>query len=287
MRYSATTVMLPDLTLVEQAALLQRLGFDGIEWRVRRESEAERAGPFRVFGAHKSDLTPDNFAQKAGEMRRVAAEHGLAIAGIGAAATVDDLEQVKLLVEGAAKCGAPFIRVGATRGYGYGEDINYHVIYDETVAAYGKAVEAAKGSGVKLALEIHGHTIHCSASLAYRILSHWTPDQVCAIYDPQNMVSDGYETTELGLELLDKYVGHCHVGGHKPVEKGKDATGTSEWDWPGCPMADGLYDYRRMLRKLKAMQYPYFLSIEDFRDLPHEVKLREGIEYLKKVEAAV
>jgi sugar phosphate isomerase/epimerase len=285
MRYSATSVMLPDLTLVEQAALLQRLGYDGIEWRVRRVGE--RGKGFSNWGEHKNDLTPENFAEKAPEMKQVAADHGLAIAGLASAAPATDLEQVKLLVDGAAKCGAAFVRVGASRGYGYGEAINYHVVYDETVAAYGKAVEAAAGSGVKLALEIHGHTIHCSASLAYRILSHFTPEQVCAIYDPQNMVSDGYETTELGLELLDKYVGHCHVGGHKPVEKGKDATGTSEWDWPGCPMADGLYDYRRMLRKLKAMDYPYFLSIEDFRDLPAEEKLREGIAYLKKVEAAV
>jgi hypothetical protein len=37
MRYSATSVMLPELEMGEQAALLQRLGFDGIEWRVRRE----------------------------------------------------------------------------------------------------------------------------------------------------------------------------------------------------------------------------------------------------------
>jgi sugar phosphate isomerase/epimerase len=285
MKYSATSVMLPDLDMAEQAALLQRLGFDGIEWRVRRVSEGARGKGYSPWGEHKNDLTPENFAAKAEEMKRVAADHGLAIAGLATNPNAGDLEQIKLLVEGAVKSGAPFVRVGAPRLYD--RTVNYHVLYEETVAAYGKALALTEGTKVKLCLEIHGGTIHVSASLAYRILSNFPPDRVCAIYDPQNMVSDGYETTELGLELLDKYAGHCHVGGHRPVEKGRDETGSMQWDWPGCPMADGLYNYPRMIRKLKQMSYPYFISIEDFRDLPAEEKLREGIEYLKKVEAAV
>ena len=169
---------------------------------------------YSFWGEHRNDLTPENFAAMAARMRQVAGEHGLAIAGIASNAAAPDLEQVKLLVEGAATCGAPFIRVGAPRGYD--RTINYHELYAETVEAYGRAVEAAAGSGVKLVLETHGGTIHVSTSLAYRILSNFTPTQVGVIYDPQNMVMDGYETTELGLEILGEYVAHAHVGGHRP-----------------------------------------------------------------------
>jgi sugar phosphate isomerase/epimerase len=285
MRYSATSVMLPELEMGEQAALLQRLGFDGIEWRVRRESAAERAGGFRVFGAHRNDLTPDNFAQKAEEMRRVAADHGLAIAGIAAAATVADPDQVKLLVAGAAACGAPFVRIWCPAPWD--GTANYPALYEQAVAAFAAALEATAGSGVRLGLETHGRTIHCSASATHRLLSQFPPDRVCVTFDAQNMVMDGYETTELALDLLGPYLGHCHVGGHRPVEKGRDETGTLQWDWPGCPMADGPYSFPRMIRKLKQMSYPHFISIEDFRDLPPEEKLREGIEYLRKVEATV
>jgi len=52
-------------------------------------------------------------------------------------------------------------------------------------------------------------------------------------------------------------------------------------------MQDGLYSYPRLLRKLKAMDYRGFISIEDFRQLPAETKLREAIEYLRAVEARV
>jgi len=285
MRYSATSVMLPDLDLVEQAALLQKLGYDGIEWRVRRVSDAVRAAGYSNWGAHKNDLTPDSFLANAPTMNQVAADHGLAIAGIASNAAANDLAQVKLLAEGAAACGAPFIRVGAPRLYD--KTVNYHLLFRETVEAYGQALAAVAGLGVKLALEIHGGTIHVSAALAYRILSEFEPDRVCAIYDPNNMVTDGYETTELALELLGGYVGHVHVGGHRPVERGRDALGTTQWEWIGAPLADSLYNFPRMLAKLKAMDYAGFISIEDFRNLPHELKLREGITYLRGVEGGL
>ncbi len=74
MRYSATSVMTPELTLEEQAALLQRLGFDGIEWRVRRVSDEQRGKGFSEWGEHKNDLTPENFAEDAARMKQVAAD---------------------------------------------------------------------------------------------------------------------------------------------------------------------------------------------------------------------
>ena len=285
MRYSATSVMLPELTLEEQAALLQRLGFDGIEWRVRRVTDSGRGKGYSEWGEHKNDITPESFAGNAARMKQVAADHGLAIAGIASNAPATDLDQVKLLAEGAAACGTAFIRIGCPRGYD--GSVDYNVLYEEAVEAYGKALDAIEPFGVKAALEIHGGTIHPSASLAHRIVSHWEPERVCVIYDPQNMVSDGYETTEIGLELLGHYVGHLHVGGHRPVEKGRDEVGTVEWDWPGVPMEEGLYDYPRLLKKLKAINYQHFITIEDFRPVPPEEKLREGIGYLRAVEGTL
>ncbi len=285
MRYCATSVMLPELTMEEQAALLRRLGCGGIEWRVRRVPESQQGKGYSLWGEHKNDLTPENFSENAPKMKQVAADHGLAIAGIASNAAANDLEQVRLLAEGAAACGAPFIRVGCPRGYD--GSVDYNVLYDEAVEAYGDAIDAIEPFGVKAALEIHGGTIHVSASLAHRILSRWGPDRVCVIFDPNNMVRDGFETTELALDLLGPYAGHVHVGGHRPVPNGKDEAGTVQWEWQGTSLAEGLYDYPRLLRKLQAMDFQGFISIEDFRDLPAEEKLREGIGYLKAVEPSL
>ena len=283
MKYSATTVMMPELSLKEQAELLQRLGFDGIEWRVRRVSEEQRGKGYSEWGEHKNDLTPESFAENAAKMKQVASEKGLAIVGIASNAPADDVEQVKLLAEGAAACGAPFVRVGCPRWYD--GSVDYNVLCDETVDAYGKALDAIKGFGVKAALEIHGGTIHVSACLAHRIVAHWEPGRVCVIFDANNMVRDGFETTEVALELLGPYVGHVHVGGHRPVPKGVDDVGTRQWEWESVSLAEGLYDYPRLLKKLKATGYGGFISVEDFRSMAVEEKLGEGIGYLRSVES--
>lgn len=285
MRYSATTVMMPHLTLEEQAGLLRELGFEGIEWRVRRVPDSQRGQGYGEWGEHKNDLTPESFAANAERMKRVARERGLAIVGIASNAPATDLEQVKLLAEGAAACGAAFIRIGCPRSYN--GTVSYHALYDEAVEAYGKALEAIAPYGVKAALEIHGGLIHPSASLAYRIVSNWPPERVLVIYDPNNLIRDGYETTELALDLLGPYLGHVHVGGHRPVAKGKDKLGTMSWEWEGASLAEGMYDMPRLLKKLKAVAYQGFISIEDFRLAPLEERLREGIAYLKQVEAVL
>ena len=281
MRYSATSVMMPELDLEEQAELLQRLGFEGVEWRVRRVPESQRGKGFSEWAEHKNDLTPENFAANAARMKQVAADHGLAIAGIASNAPADDLEQVKLLAAGAQACGAPFIRVGCPQHYDGSR--NYNEIYSEAVRAYGAALDAIAPFGVKAALEIHGGTIHPSVSLAHRIVSNFDPARVCVIFDPNNMVTDGYETTELAVDLLGPYLGHIHLGGHKPITRGKDALGTTIWEWESCPLADGLYDCPRLFRKLKAINYQGFISVEDFRKAPLEEKLKNAIEYLKRL----
>ncbi|MBN2565612.1 MAG: sugar phosphate isomerase/epimerase [Candidatus Eisenbacteria bacterium] len=283
MRYCATSVMMPELSLEEQADLLHSLRYDGIEWRVRRVTDSQRGQGFSEWGEHKNDLTPENFLEQAPRMKQVAADRGLAIAGIASNAPATDLEQVKLLAVGAQACGAPFIRIGCPTGYDGSQD--YNGLYEEAVPGYEAALDVLEGTGVRAALEIHANTIHPSASLAYRIVSHWDPSRVCVIFDANNMVREGFETTEIALELLGPYVGHVHVGGHRPLARGADDAGTTIWEWEGCPLAEGLYDYPRLLRKLQAMDYRGFISVEDFRRAPLEDKLRHGIDYLRRIES--
>lgn len=288
MKYSATTVFLPQLTLVQQAELLSRLGYDGMELRVRRVSPEQRSKAEPSFwGYHVNDLTPENFAARAGEIRRVLSDHGLALAGIASAAACTDLDQIRLLVEGAVAAGAPFIRVSAASGYKPDGSQDYWQIYGETVAGYARVLQITRGTGVKIVLEIHGGTIHCSASLAHRIVSHFDPAEVGVIYDPQNMVRDGFETTALAVQLLGPYLAHCHVGAHRPLPPLEhDARGTAQWRWEACPMAEGLYHYPTLVAQLRRMGYRHFISVEDFRAMDPEEKLRDAITYLRRLEEA-
>ena len=287
MKYSVTTVSLPEMDLLEQVRFLSRLGYDGIELRVRHNPEASATGAApSPWGAHKNDLSPDNLVARAAEVRSVLSDHGLALAGLASYLKCTDLEEFKKVLEGAVAVGAPLMRVGASAPFSKLGNDNYAAIYGETVAGYARCIEFSRGSGVKLVLETHGGTIHTSASLAYRILSNFSPAEAGAIFDPNNMVSDGFETSGVAIQLLGDYIAHCHIAGHRPVPGEKDANGTVQWKWECCSMAEGLYNFPEMLRWLKNIKYQNFITVEDFRtDLSNQHKYQEAIEYLKKIEA--
>lgn len=286
MKYSVTTVCLPALDMAQQAQLLQKLGFDGVELRVRRVSDEHRAkAEPSSWGYHVNDVTPENFEQKAPSIRQILSDHGLSLAGLATNMSCLDLEQFKPALAGAVAAGAPFIRLGAAAGFTGKEHENYWSIYGETVAGYARCLELSKGSGVKLLMEMHGGTIHPSASLAYRVLSQFSPADVGVIYDPQNMVKDGYETPALALQLLGDYLAHCHFGAHRPVAGEKDASGTVPWKWEACSMAEGFFDFPLIIKLLQKHRYGNFITIEDFRANPApELKLAEGIQYLRSLE---
>jgi sugar phosphate isomerase/epimerase len=285
MKYSVTSVILPELDVAETCRLLQELGYDGVEWRVRY-TPADAAGKgYSFWGAHKTDLSPANLVARADEVARITADHGLAIPSIAANLRCDELEDVKLLAEGVARLGNVPIRLGAPTGYD--RTANYNDLYEQAVEAYGKAIAVLKPFGLRAIIEIHGNTIMVSASLAHRIVSNFSPDEMGVIYDINNMTRDGFETFRIGMELLGDYMQHCHAGGWRPVEKGRREDGTLDWDLEGCSLAESRLDVPLFMADLKAVGYQGFISIEDFRDMDPREKLSTEIAYLRRVEAGL
>ena len=282
MKFSATSVMLPKHDIVQTCALLQRLGLDGVEWRVRRTPPGQGDAEPSSWGRHLTDLSPDNILSHADDVKQVCRDHGLAVATFASNCSATDLEQVKLIAEGAQACGCPRVRIGCPRGYD--GSVSYHDLYDEAVEAFGQALEITRAFGVKALVEMHGGTIHPSASLAHRLVSNFDAADIGVIYDPQNMVIDGYETTSLAIELLGEYLAHIHVGAHRAEPTELDSKGTQQWSWPGCPMGKGLYNYPKMMTALQESGYAGFISIEDFDpSRSEEEKLREGLRYLRSL----
>lgn len=281
MKYSVTSVMLPHLDLIQTCKLLKELGFDGVELRVRRlppERANEAPSP---WGRHLTDLSPENILSRAEEVKSVLSEYGLQIPVFASACSASDLEQARLLSEGAKAVGCPAIRLSCP---GYNGTVNYHKLYADAVEQYGKALELTRQYGIKVLVEMHGGTIHPSASLAYRIVSNFDAKDIGVIYDPQNMVKDGFETIQLAMELLGDYLTHIHAGGHKPTPGQPDEKGTTIWSWRGCSMPEGLYSFPMMMDCLRKVGYKGFISVEDFRsDCPSEEKLKNAIEYLKSL----
>lgn len=282
MKYSVTSVILPELDVVETCQLLQDLGYDGVEWRVRYVPENAVGKGYSFWGEHKTDLSPANLAGKAEEVARITADHGLAICAIAASLRSDELEDIRRLADGVARMGNIPVRIGACCRYD--RTANYNDLYEKVVASYAEAVAVLKEFGLRAIIEIHGGTIMVSASLAYRIASNFSPEEMGVIYDVNNMASDGFETFRIGMELLGDYLQHCHAGGWRPVEKGRREDGTLDWKYEGADLAESILDIPLFLSDLKTVGYQGYISIEDFRTMDAREKLRRQIDYLRRVE---
>jgi len=281
MKISATTVMLPQYDMDETASLLSRLGYDGAEWRIRSITGAARGQPFSPWGNVKNDYTPEMFAEHPERLVDVSRRHRVSIAGIASSAPANDLKEIELLAKGAAASKAPFIRVVAPRNFD--RKVNYNALFKEATEAFSRALEITRGYGVRILIEMHVGTIFVSSGLAHRFVSRFEPSEIGVIYDLANIIQEGYENPRMALELLGPYVGHVHLGGSAPKPGPRQADGTVKWHWEGTPLAEGVLDVKQAVRDLKDVGYERYISIEDFRDVPAEEKLKEGLNYLRAV----
>ncbi len=281
MKLSATSVMMPELDLRQTFGLLSELGYDGVELRVRRlvaERANEKPSP---WGRHLTNLSPENILQRSEEVKSVAKEFGIEIPAFATSCDAKDLEQVRMLSEGAKAVGCPAIRLSCR---GYDGTVNYHILYAEAVKSYEKAIDITSSYGIRVLVEMHAGTIHPSASLAYRIVSNFDAKYIGVIYDPQNMVKDGFETIQIAFELLGDYLAHIHAGAHRPYPNEPDDRGIITWSWRACPLREGLYDFPKMVECLRKVDYQGFISIEDFRsDVSTEEKLKDAINYFRRL----
>jgi sugar phosphate isomerase/epimerase len=271
--------MLPQYDMEETAALLSRLGYDGAEWRIRRIPAGARGQSFSPWGNVKNDYTPEMFAEHPEKLVDASMRHKIAIAGIASGVPANDQKEIELLAEGAAVAKAPFIRVVAP--HNYDRKVNYNALFEEASAAFSKALDITRSYGVRILIEMHVGTIFVSSGLAHRFVSRFEPSEIGVIYDLANIIQEGYENPRMALELLGPYVGHVHLGGSAPKPGPRQADGTVDWHWEGTPLAEGVLDVKQSIRDLKAVGYDRFISVEDFRDLPAEDKLKEGLTYLR------
>jgi sugar phosphate isomerase/epimerase len=271
--------MLPQYDMEETAALLSSLGYDGAEWRVRRIPEGARGQPFTPWGNVKNDYIPEMFAENPEKLVDVSKRFKIAIAGIASNAPANNLKDVELLARGAAGSKAPFIRIVAPRNYD--RTANYNELFSEATEAFSKALDVTRSYGVRILIEMHVGTIFVSSGLAHRFVSQFEPSEIGVIYDLANIIQEGYENPRMALELLGPYVGHVHLGGSAPKPGPRQADGTIRWHWEGTPLAEGLLDVKQAIQDLKAVGYDKFISVEDFRDLPAEKKLKEELTFLR------
>jgi sugar phosphate isomerase/epimerase len=274
MKVSVFTVMLPDLTPEEAAQELKAAGYDGVEWRVTRTPPERRTEAPSFWGNNLCTLAPTE--ADARRARALVESAGLAIPSLGTYIEVGDLAATEEAMRFAKIAGSPQMRVGVggLQGESYASRF-------AAAQAYLAGVEAlARRYGVRALIEIHHGSICPSASLAHRLVSRFDPQLIGAIYDPGNMVYEGFEDYRMGLELLGPYLAHVHVKNSAFARPEGGGVWTATW----APLEDGVVNFPQLFAALRAVGYDGWLSVEDFSSAhPSREALRHNLAFIREI----
>ncbi len=282
-KISVFTVCMPEYDLRQTAALLAREGYDGVEWRVQRIDPALAAEAPSYWRHNKSTVDLSTIVEEAQAVCDLARSAGLEMPSLATYMQCSDRGDAERAMQGAKAMGVPMLRLGVPR---YDRTRPYPELFAETRAALEDVCPLAAAYGVKVLVEIHMGTITPSAGLARRLLDGLDPDLVGAIFDPGNMVCEGFEAWRMGLQLLGPYLAHVHVKNYAWQPGEEDARGTLHWAPRPAPLSRGMVDWGQVIEDLRSVGYSGYLSLEDFDSSSStEAKIKADIAYLKSLGA--
>ncbi|WP_440118942.1 sugar phosphate isomerase/epimerase family protein [Paenibacillus sp. QZ-Y1] len=274
MKLSVFTVATPDLKAEELALAAAAAGIEGIEWRFRGIPEDALSEKPSYWRNNRCSVDPSCWEEQIPVFREAAKRHGRQSIALVPYLSCGDLIATEQAFEAAQALGASMMRVGVP---GYDRKTSYPELYKQAVHYLSEVQEMAQQYKVKAVVETHHQTIAPTASLAYRLVQSLDPQYVGVLYDPGNMVHEGYENHRLGLELLGPYLSHVHVKNagwfetesydtHKASvnEKNRGMALNTAWKCQWTPLTEGMVDWVQMFRDLRAVGYDGYYGIEDF-----------------------
>jgi len=281
MKHSVFTVAMPDYDVPTTAKKLKEWGYDGAEWRVTSVPDPMPEVP-SFWSANRATVDFENLPNSAEEARKASEKAGIEIPALGTYLSSSDIESVKKGMEAAKIMGAPMLRVGVP---GYDGNTNYRKVFEKGLEDYARVESLAKEYGLKANFEIHMGNICPSASAAYRFAANFDPAHVGAILDPGNMIYEGMENWQLGIELLGEYLAHVHVKNSQWRIVSGQPNGNLVWQPTWATMRGGIINWGEVINALKGAGYGGYLSNEDFStEHPTEERLKDDLAFLKSLE---
>ena len=225
------------------------MGFDGVDLLIRA-------------GHQVAPDVPDGIADAVNRLRRHDLQVPMATTDMTDTATFPS----ERLLMACAEAGIGLIRLGYWR---YDPRRGYAACLEAARRDLEQLARLATKAGVRLAIQLHGGTIHGSGAQTAALLAGQDPDIIGAYPDPGNqVVQDGREDWRFTLDVLGPWL--CCVGvkngGWFPAELA--ATGQRHWrsDWWG--VADGMVPWDDIASHLVSTGYDGFLSFHSHYELP-------------------
>lgn len=243
------TKLFRSVSLDEAGAFIQQLGFDGVDLLVRPGHQLDPTTADRISSA----------------VRRLEAI-GLPVPMVTTDLTDPSRYPAEKVLGNCAEAGVRLIRLGYWK---YESERGYATILQEARRHLDTLEEMAQRYGVRIALQLHGGTIHSSGALAAQLLKDHDPMYVGAYPDPGNQVmQEGLEDWRLTFDLLRPWL--CCVG----VKNGAwfsdrvDPAGQRRWWSDFLGIADGIVPWRDIIAYLATTDFGGLFSFHSHYEVP-------------------
>jgi sugar phosphate isomerase/epimerase len=276
-KLSVFTVSVPDLTPRELGAAAMAAGIEGIEWRFKGiPMDALQETP-SFWRNNYCSIDPERWEEEIPECMDVASTYQLQSVALVPYLNHQDIQSTEQAFQAASRLGASLIRVGVPN---YDRSISYGNLYNSAIRYISQVQEYAQHYHVKAVIETHHGTIAPSASLAYRLVQSFDPTHVGVLYDPGNMVYEGFENYRMDLELLGPYLAHVHIKNAIWAPKNHNQKdlfrlGESEWEGVWASIDKGIVPWLEVMRDLHSVGYDGYVGIEDFSGTYDSIQMLE------------
>jgi len=287
MKLSVFTVGMPEYGIEETVKILKEIGYNGVEWRVTTPAPEEKPENYsfegRYWSYNKSTLDVNNIEAQALEAKAACDKYGMEICSLTSYFGCSEIGGIERVLKAANSIDCKMIRVNAPR---YDGTENYNTVLNNAKQNIKEIEVLAKKYNVKVNFEIHMGNIIPSASAAYRLVSDFDPKYIGIIFDPGNMVHEGFENYKMGIELLGDYLAHVHIKNARWKLMDATAEGIEKWVPTWATVKKGYANLEKLISDLKACGYDGYLSMEDFSNEQGTLdKLKDNYNYIKGLMA--
>ncbi|KGA96997.1 xylose isomerase [Alkalihalobacillus alcalophilus ATCC 27647 = CGMCC 1.3604] len=277
MKLSVFTVMVPDLTPSELLPLLKENGYDAVEWRYKSIDPQFEQENFSFWRNNFCTIQPNWKSEELLKLRKETEKLGIETLSVTPYLTCGDLEATEDVLKKAKLLGANMIRIGVPR---YDGALPFSDLLQQAKRYVKEVEELCKQYQIKGLVETHHQTIAPSASLALRLVEESNPDHIGVLYDPGNMVHEGYEDYRMGIAMLGSYLAHVHA--KNAAYFSKEQEGIKKWQGKWVRIDRGIVDWVEVMNALKESGYQGYVGMEDFSEtFPSKEALAFNAQYLK------